>query len=282
MKSNIVKAAIALGAAAFSIGSVQATGVFTVDPTNLDPAYKGNSATGVAPFQSDYIAGNYNEVVTLSGGATGTFSYSILWSATGFQLNNLPLNINTGLGTPGNVFPSQYVLWATLQGSGTYDLTGSTLSFTPNTGGMFNLYAASDLTSSAPANGSTPFTVAPIGTQYDLITGTVVSANGTVFGGCPDSNCGSFGVTTDISLVDPNGKKFFTSPDPFFNVAFTAGNFKDQATVQQLLNAAATGGNANISGGAQVTFNNVPEPSALALVGLGLFAAGLARRKIAV
>ena len=122
-----------------------------------------------------------------------------------------------------------------------------------------------------PINGSTLWGTANAGDDILLATGTAVQGTGTSLGAqCTNNNCGSFGQTTSFALTSPAGTSFFTNPVPFFNVALSSGQFQGINPVE--------GANVTSQGTANTNFN-VPEPSPLALVGLGLLALGFTRRR---
>ena len=141
--SKILKTVVAIAAVAAS-GFASAAGVFTVNPTAADPTY----VNLLGSFQSDYIAGNYQEVVTLTPATPlgGTFAYSIFWRGTEFDLGGVA--VDTGLGDSSPVSTGlgvSYTLFATLYGSGTYTLSNAgptpDVAFSPALGGTLNLFA---------------------------------------------------------------------------------------------------------------------------------------------
>lgn len=278
MKLHKTLIAASAGVALFAAGAAHAAGVFTVNPTNADPLYTNllNS------FQSDYIAGNYQEVVTLTptGLTTGIFDYSILWTGSEFRLGGA--QVISGFNTPGasTGLANTYTLYATLQGTGTYSLTGPALTpnvtFMPALGGVLDLFAdVGGIGSTAPLLGSNPFAIVTDNARH-LLTGTVTAANGQLNNAGVGGDFGSFGVETTLSLVNPDGENFFTGPRPFFTASFEAGNFNGY-WLGTFNNTVTT---RTLGGGAQITFDNVvPEPSGIALFGLALCAAGFVGRR---
>lgn len=269
--------AIAAAGAVFATGSASAYGVFTASPSAL-----GYSST-LGSFNSDYIAGNYQEVVTLTGvtATSGTFSYSLLWRATEFDLAGVPVDdgvngpfMSTGLGI-------NYSIFATLKGTGSYSASGTTVTFSPTLGSTLNLTligGPSLGTITKPTDGTGDFTYTNGNPLQNLITGTVTSAEGQLKA-CVGTDCGSFGTISTAALVDPDGTAFFSSPRPFFDMSFTAGNFNQYWLTGGLPGVGVTATN-ELGGGAQVTFDSaVPEPSAIALVGMALVCLGLVRRR---
>ncbi len=272
--------AVASAVAAISVAAPAsaAFGVFTASPGNL------GFAAQLDPFQSDYIAGNYSEVVTLtpSTATTGLFSYSLLWRANEFQLGgNAVDNGNGNAQTTG--LGLSYSLYATLKGTGSYSASSSnpataTVTFTPALGSplALNAIAGGGLgTITAPIDGTGDYTFTNANTVMNLISGSTIQAQGSLKP-CNGTDCGSFGQQTTVNLLSPNGTGFFTLPRPFFDLSFEAGNFNQYWLTQIPSSGPLT---STLGGGAQVTFNYVPEPAALSLVGFALFAAGLARRR---
>lgn len=224
-------------------------------------------------FTADKITGNYVEVVTFSGGATGTFDTSIKWQAGQFVANDgtTPVENQLGLGT---INSNQYMLYALLQGTGTYstDSTGVT-SFFFNSGGSLNVWIDPDsnTTFTAPGTGAGAWTTGNTADpDYLIATGALFGGQGTLDPTCAGGgiNCGSFGTSTSF-LLTALGSAYFTAPNPFYNVSFQSGQ----------LNNFTVSGTQTINGSLDVVFASVPEPSSIALLGMGLLGMGLGLRR---
>ena len=223
-------------------------------------------------FTADKIIGNYVEVITFNG--DGSVDVSLKWEAGQYVANDgvdpvTPTYLN-------NFEPAGYKLYALFQASGTFVLDGSGGAvFTFGSGGSLQLATdeLSDTTFTAPATGAGAWTLGNTGDDDTLANGAAVSGTGVLdptLPTCGDDgiNCGSFGTTTSVALT-AFGSTFFVDPVPFYNLAFESGQ----------LNNFTPSGTQTINGSLDVVFGNVPEPSTLALMGLGMAGLGIMRRR---
>jgi hypothetical protein len=227
-------------------------------------------------FTADKVTGNYVEVISFAG---NSFNVSLLWQAGQFVANNGSTPVGSQLGS---VTANQYGLYALYRGNGTFvtNANGSnTFNFTP--GGNLSVFLDpnSNTTFTQPGNGSTAWGTGNTGDDILVATGTPISGQGTLdptlttcsgTGGA-GINCGSFGASSSWNLTSA-GSSYFTAPNPFYTVSFQSGQ----------LNNFSTAGTQVINGSLDVIFGGgpspVPEPTGIALIGLGLLGLGLSRR----
>lgn len=264
MKKMITKTLLASAVAvvcAFSanVASAQTTVFpnFTVDPIG-----------GSANFTADKITGNYVEIANFN--TDGTFTANLYWKAAAFVANDGKSQLNPSLTGLGN----DYGVYALYSASGTYatNAAGRTdFLFTPSELGELTVYLDSDNnTSFEEINGE----FVSEGTTGDTVLARGIPLSGNGFIDPNNSQCGSalfcgaFGSTTSFNLTD-NGSAFFVAPSPFYQLSFQSGQ----------LNNFNPSGTQVINGSLDVSFNDVPEPASLALLGLGLVGLGLSRRR---
>jgi len=248
-------------------GVVGAVPVFQITPSAL-----GGPA---APVNADFISGLSSELLRLNSPAAGQLSTGAgetgwVQFTTFSLLGNPAFGAVTGLGVDYGLYLT-FTVVSTLQ-SGTLALPGSTYTVDSLN---FQVFADLDLdnvfTQASAAGAGTPALVVDGGAADDVLLAT-----GSLLSGVASINAqGGAGINTlQTFLLTATGSTFFTSPVPFYSMAFDEFNNTAQGVSLIGNNLAinqATGG---------IDFVAVPEPGSLALLGAALVAFGFGRRRV--
>jgi hypothetical protein len=283
-RKTLLASAVTISLAAVSSGAMAQTFPnFTVDEASVGGGALPNLVT------ADKITGNYVEVATFTPTTAtgGTFNASLQWNAGQFVANDGKTPVANQLGS---FSTNQYGLYALYQAGGIYTTSSgkTTFTFNPAATNTFSIFLDpnSDTTFTAPANGSAAWTTGNASDDRLIATGMPISGQGTLdptLTTCPAPgsttvtgiNCGSFG-TASTFVLNSDGSKYFVAPSPFYQLSFQSGQ----------LDNFAPSGTQTINGSLDVVFGNasaIPEPTSIALFGLGLGLLGFAasRRKSA-
>lgn len=265
MMTNFKK--IALGAALLTASAASYADLpFTVDNS------QGMVDTGAASttFVADKITGDYNEIVVVNN-AAGQFSATIVLSYTNFS--GTTFGVDTGLN-----INAGYGLYSVINIEGNVlSNVGGTIT-TGNWSGDFNLFldVERDTDSFAEAAiagiGATNFSAVELDDDVELLSGTFNTG-----GSVGNANSGGFFLNSQDFSLTAAGAAFFIEPDPFYSMLISDGDLEDFFS-QVMFTPDQIGNIQRFDGEASVVFN-VPEPSAIALIGLGLFALGFRARK---
>ncbi|GAC1543432.1 MAG: hypothetical protein NVS2B7_17220 [Herpetosiphon sp.] len=238
---------------AAAIAASCSTSVFaaTLQPFTFDPSVL---CATCSKFTADNVLISDNASVVLN--PNKTFSETGFLKITSFQLGDNTFQ-PTGLNT-------NYSLYIPFKGTGT--LTSSALT---STSGKFDTLTYQFI----GATGNVPGTA-----NFD--SGLVLGSGSLSKGFVSTSPAGSSPFFSPSANVDvtfaPTVKSFFVSPVPFYNMAFTA--FTNTTTEIALTDR----GFDVIKGGGTLNFGSsakVPEPTTIALLGLGLLGFAASRRK---
>lgn len=258
---------LALGAGATS--DAFAAGIFTVDPTSI-------AGTGTT-FNADFVEGGSSARV-LRNDSTNTYMSNGWIQFTGFLLggNTVPtdstkLDSTTGYGLYAT-FTQTFTCPSALAVGVQCDVTSIDLSLFADPG-FADTFTLATLASNP--------TVTDAGSNDRLLANANV-----VIAGVAGVNSlgGAFENVNTNFILTAAGSSYFIAPVPFFNLAFS--NFNNSSTGLTCDTNPAGGscpGSPSIlainaeNGGTQ--FLRAPEPGTLALAGLGMLVAGMARRR---
>jgi hypothetical protein len=284
---KLTKTLLATGMIAASSYALAAGETFTVDPA-FDTT--NNALAGLTEFDANLLLGNYTEGVRVNGGLVGgtfvpdgTFDASIIVNLNEFALNDGITSstlsaTQTGLSVLGN-----YQLYATIMVSG--DLvfgSGGAVQGFANFGGSLELFMDQDKDTDLN-NFGTAFDNTGAGAiginlagddSTDIKLGEALMVGGNTNFGTTSS---SFNLTSESFELTSSGENFFVKPNPFYVEFFSSGNITGLLAA---INDGAIGpdGLYNFTSGVEIEFR-VPEPSALAFLGLGLIGAGFMSRR---
>jgi hypothetical protein len=271
---KITKTLLATGLLASSSYALAVGETFTVDPTIIGTTV--NASTTAASFQANKIIGSYSEAIKIN--TDGTFSAVIIANFNEYTLTQG--NTVTFIDEDISGLTENYNLYATIvvDGDLVFNTSGDAVGFA-NFDGDMNLFIdqqedtdARNVTFSVGTTDPIDFTLAG-----DSSNDAEIGFSTSIGGSANVGTSSSFFLSSATFELNSLGQNYFVNPNPFYMEFLSTGNLSDLLAI---INAGQAGTDGLFRFGSTVEIDfRVPEPSALAFLGLGLIGAGFMSRR---
>lgn len=271
---KLSKTAMRVGLGVMLVMASGVSSALVLEDFVVNPSSTGNNTK--ISFTADKMVGGYVEQYTGTPTSltTGTFSTSGYWNVGQFYKNEGTTVIASGI----SGLQRDYDMYSVFKLTGNYVISGSTTNFIV-TGGFVDAYIdrAGDTTFASGATGFVLPTVTDASLDdYKIISGTNATGLGSITVGGIGTPNGNFDIMFNPMALTVggipgcttcDGDKFFTSPRPFYMTMDTKGQFNNFDPAL----------NQTVNGSLDAFF--IPEPSGIALLGLGLASLSLNLRR---
>lgn len=247
---HAMASALALGLSVSSMASNAEFADFTVNETN-------NGGIGSNIFVADKLNGGFTERVSIAGSSFATVGFADFGQ---FFKNEGTVLVNSDLGDTYNMYAVFSTTGGAFGGAGTL---ADPFTFDGGTG-MIELFIDPDQDTAKAFSGFSVAITDPGSDDFLIASSTTLTQQlGFLFTGIG----GFYDLIFDgVALKDPEGKAYFTSPEPFYLRTTVDGDFDTFSPV----------GTVDFSGDVSAVF--VPEPEMLTLMGAAFLMFGAARR----